>query len=571
MEIDSLVWYKQTLESSQWYKGKISSISDLSNNNVNHNNKSKENKTEFLIFLQDEKTGHSLPSHKTITITSTKTDDEYDLVKLRNTIDEVSADSVNDLVFLNYLHEPAILWSLKSRFSRDLIYTNTGPILIALNPFKNLSMYSHHKVESYRLAGENGIETASAMSPHVFKVADAAYRSMINNINDRGSGSHKAGNKSIDQSILVSGESGAGKTETTKFIMRYLADITTVSSSLSSSSTVSSSSLSPATPLSPIPQQHGVEHLVLQSNPILESFGNARTLRNDNSSRFGKFIEINFTSKSSSSSLSSCSGSSSSLKMIISGATIRTYLLEKVRLVYQNNGERNYHCFYEFLSGLSSSDLSSLGLTSKMEDYQYLNQSGCFKRQDGVNDKEQYSLVRQAMNDLEFSEEEQSFVIAVVAAVLHLGNISFRILEERSSSAGSTGQECTIADHCLHAANSVCSLLHLDITDLRKALCEKEITTRDETIIKRLEIAEADYSRDALAKTIYGALFDWLVMRVNQAILRKRSSSSLSSTSSSPSSVTAAPSKIHGVSSGKSGCCCFFFVLFCLSLVVSYL
>ena len=492
MEIDSEVWVQPTADGC-WVKAKISSVELTAPTSAGHV------QARFELLYQDD---NGTLTGKSVTITTSPTSDhptdgasskvvasEYELVKLRNHIDEKSSVAIDDLVVLSYLHEPAILWSLKNRFQKDVIYTNTGPILIAINPFKNLSMYSKEKVEIYRQAGEAGTESANEMKPHVFKVADGAYRNMLTAIAMKGK---------ADQSILVSGESGAGKTETTKFIMRYLADVTKVTNEVQHGG-----------------HDQGIEHLVLQSNPILESFGNARTLRNDNSSRFGKFIEINFasadTSKKQHGKHTTIDEPPKSLR--IDGATIRTYLLEKVRLVFQSEGERNYHCFYELLEGSSQDDRDSLGLT-KINDYKYLNQSGCVKRLDGVNDMEQYGLLTAAMKDMGFSADEGRFVINVLASVLHLGNLEFADNQDEAHS-------CSISSKTSKHANYVCQLLCLELDSLERSLCEKEIVTRDEVIKKKLSATDADYARDALAKTLYGALFDWLVYRVNDSIQTK--------------------------------------------------
>lgn len=469
-----MVWAKASTD-DDWVKAKVEKVEETIVNK----------QKGFAIGVLFQDSSGQLNGQRGIINTNfvDQSSSEFELIKLRNQNDEVSSENVDDLVVLSYLHEPAILWSIYQRFRHDIIYTNTGPILLAINPFKNLSMYSMEKVAAYRHAGEGGIDKANSMKPHVFKVADGAYRNMSRCIFET--------RTKADQAILVSGESGAGKTETTKFIMRYLADITKDSSASHNAD-----------------NQFGVEHLVLQSNPILESFGNARTLRNDNSSRFGKFIEINFAADNSGKELLS-----------IQKATIRTYLLEKVRLVHQSDGERNYHCFYEYLLGSPLEEREKRGLT-RIEDYKYLTKSRCIARKDGVDDEIQHKEVVTALQDLEFTESEQSFIADIVAAVLHIGNIMFcRDMDV----ANVTGEECRVDGASLYHAEQICSLLKVDLSSLQKALCEKEIFTREGVIIKKLSIAEADSARDSLSKTVYGALFDWLVFKVNHSIQSRSS------------------------------------------------
>jgi len=519
MEVDSLVWVKLSNETLSWTKAKVSSITPQSSS-----------KNTFTLQLQTDAGGLS---GKEVNITSALVDQsstEYEIIKLRNQSDEISADHVDDLISLNYLNEPAIVWALQKRYEKKIIYTNTGPILLAINPFENLAVYSPDKVHGYRKAGEQGAAVMKLLPPHVFKVADTAYRNMCMALSSKN-------NTKVNQSILVSGESGAGKTETTKFIMRYLADITTTTSLLPSAND----------------QKQGVEYLVLQSNPILESFGNARTLRNDNSSRFGKFLEINFAVQQL---------GNIDVSPVIIGATIKTYLLEKVRLVYQNAQERNYHCFYEFLAGFSPQDRDLRGLSGRPEDYMYVNQSGCVVRYDNVDDEAQYRLVMQAFQDLEFTEAEIELIKSIVATILHLGNIQF--VENDNVQNGTQEQGCSISAMSKMHASYVCSLLSLDFTALQQTLCSKEILTRDELIIKQLSITEAESTRDSLAKTVYSALFDWLVYRINHAIHCK----SLALTAAAAS--TNAPSKSNTMrssmrpgmrSSIKPGCCAFIGVL----------
>jgi myosin-5 len=276
------------------------------------------------------------------------------------------------------------------------------------------------------------------------------------------------------------------KTETTKFIMRYLADSTMKIDKIADADEADKS----------------IERRVLLCNPILESFGNAKTLRNDNSSRFGKFIEINFARSPVDHVFRIC------------GATIRTYLLEKVRLVHQTEGERNYHCFYELINGCDDSKMAELGLDSVWH-FNYTNQSSVDVRHDGVDDAAQYTALLSALDVLGFSEFEKNNILKVVAAVLHLGNLEFSVKESK------TGEDdgSMLADACLFHADHCCELLGIEKDLLQKALCEKVIRTPEKLFEKMLSVDEAEQSRDALAKSVYGSLFDWLVTRVNEAII----------------------------------------------------
>jgi myosin-5 len=299
-----------------------------------------------------------------------------------------SAKSVDDLISLQFLHEPAILHVLQNRFDSGVIYTNTGPILIAVNPFRRLPLYSDACLRRYQHAGvskAHGIST-TPLAPHVYAVADRAYRLMAQR--------DLPANILKDQSMLVSGESGAGKTETTKIIMGYLASTTKLPGSDQNAEEEGKES---------------IQQQVLRSNPILEAFGNARTVRNDNSSRFGKFIKIQFNRNA-----------------YLIGASIQTYLLEKVRLVHQAEHERNYHIFYQLSSGSTLRQQQAWELDSfELGDWSYINQSGTFDRRDGVRDDAEYGKMVQAMRAMGFAEKELDDILAVVVAIMHIGNIWF--------------------------------------------------------------------------------------------------------------------------------------------------
>uniref|UniRef100_A0A8C1QKK6 Myosin VAb n=1 Tax=Cyprinus carpio TaxID=7962 RepID=A0A8C1QKK6_CYPCA len=352
----------------------------------------------------------------------------------------------NDLTALSYLHEPAVLHNLRVRFTDSkLIYTYCGIILVAINPYESLPIYGSDIINAY--SGQN----MGDMDPHIFAVSEEAYKQMARD--------------EKNQSIIVSGESGAGKTVSAKYAMRYFA-------------TVSGSSA-----------EARVEEKVLASSPIMEAIGNAKTTRNDNSSRFGKYIEIGFDRKHH-----------------IIGANMRTYLLEKSRVVFQACEERNYHIFYQLCACAHLPQFEPLKLGSA-DDFPYTNQ-GRSPVIEGVNDLKEMEATRKAFSLLGITEAHQMGLFQILSAILHLGNVE---LKERGSSS------CCTSDESGHLG-VFCDLTEVSYESMAHWLCHKKLKTATETLNKPVTQLEAINGRDALAKHIYAKLFSWIVGQVNKAL-----------------------------------------------------
>ncbi|TKS73568.1 Unconventional myosin-Vc [Collichthys lucidus] len=351
----------------------------------------------------------------------------------------------NDLTALSYLHEPAVLHNLKVRFVESrIIYTYCGIILVAVNPYKQLHIYGDAIIHAY--SGQN----MGDMDPHIFAVAEEAYKQMARN--------HK------NQSIIVSGESGAGKTVSARYAMRYFAVV-----SKSGSKT-------------------RVEDKVLASNPVTEAIGNAKTTRNDNSSRFGKYTEISFDKR-----------------YRIIGANMRTYLLEKSRVVFQADNERNYHIFYQLCSCAHLPEFKNLRLLSA-DKFQYTCMGGEITIE-GVDDEKDMEETRRTFSLLGLNEDFQLDVFKVLAAVLHLGNVEIRNSGDKSSLPPS--------DPHLQV---FCELLDVSLEELVRWLCHRRIVLVAETVVKPVPKKRAVNARDALAKQIYAHLFDCIINRINRAL-----------------------------------------------------
>ncbi|XP_013927339.1 PREDICTED: myosin-10-like isoform X2 [Thamnophis sirtalis] len=369
---------------------------------------------------------------------------------------------VEDMAELTCLNEASVLHNLKDRYYSGLIYTYSGLFCVVINPYKNLPIYTEQIVEMYR--GKKRHE----MPPHIYAISETAYRSMLQ---DR-----------EDQSILCTGESGAGKTENTKKVIQYLAHVASSHKARKDHNAPTSS-----------PASYGeLEHQLLQANPILEAFGNAKTVKNDNSSRFGKFIRINFD-----------------VAGYIVGANIETYLLEKSRAIRQAKDERTFHVFYQLLVGAGEHTRGEL-LLEPFNQYRFL--SNGYLPIPGQQDKEIFHETMESMRIMGFSHEEIHCMLRMVSAVLQFGNVVFR--KERNT------DQASMPDNT--AAQKLCHLLGMNVTEFTRAILTPRIKVGRDYVQKAQTKEQADFAVEALAKATYERLFRWLVHRINRALDRTK-------------------------------------------------
>ncbi|XP_068551393.1 unconventional myosin-Ie isoform X1 [Anas acuta] len=360
----------------------------------------------------------------------------------------VKHSGVDDMVLLSKISEDSIVENLKKRYMDDYIFTYIGSVLISVNPFKQMPYFGEKEIEMYQGAAQY------ENPPHIYALADSMYRNMII---DR-----------ENQCVIISGESGAGKTVAAKYIMSYVSKISGGG-----------------------PKVQHVKDIILQSNPLLEAFGNAKTVRNNNSSRFGKYFEIQFSPGGEP-----------------DGGKISNFLLEKSRVVMRNPGERSFHIFYQLIEGASSEQKSSLGITT-MDYYYYLSLSGSYKVDD-INDKSDFQETLHAMSVIGIFAEEQALVLQIVAGILHLGNISFK---EVGNYAGVESEEFLAFP---------AFLLGINQDRLKEKLTSRQMDSKwggkSESINVTLNVEQACYTRDALAKALHARVFDYLVDSINKAM-----------------------------------------------------
>uniref|UniRef100_A0A3B4EEQ8 Myosin heavy chain 7 n=1 Tax=Pygocentrus nattereri TaxID=42514 RepID=A0A3B4EEQ8_PYGNA len=366
-------------------------------------------------------------------------------------------DKIEDMAMFTFLHEPAVLFNLKERYAAWMIYTYSGLFCVTVNPYKWLPVYNQEVVVAYR--GKKRTEAP----PHIFSISDNAYQYMLS---DR-----------ENQSVLITGESGAGKTVNTKRVIQYFASIAATSGKKDLA----------------MEKKGTLEDQIIQCNPALEAFGNAKTIRNDNSSRFGKFIRIHF-------------GVSGKL----ASADIETYLLEKSRVTFQLKAERDYHIFYQILSQRKPELLEMLLITNNPYDYAYISQGET--QVASINDADELIATDEAFDVLGFTQEEKNGIYKLIGAIMHFGNMKFK-QKQREEQAEADGTE---------DADKVAYLMGLNSADLIKGLCHPRVKVGNEWVTKGQNVQQVYYAVGALSKSVYEKMFLWMVVRINQSLDTKQ-------------------------------------------------
>uniref|UniRef100_A0A3P9LN97 Myosin heavy chain, fast skeletal muscle-like n=1 Tax=Oryzias latipes TaxID=8090 RepID=A0A3P9LN97_ORYLA len=367
-------------------------------------------------------------------------------------------DKIEDMAMMTHLNEPCVLFNLKDRFASWMIYTYSGLFCVVVNPYKWLPVYDSVVVAAYR--GKKRIEAP----PHIFSISDNAYQFMLT---DR-----------ENQSILITGESGAGKTVNTKRVIQYFATIAALGGKKEQSSGK---------------MQGSLEDQIVAANPLLEAYGNAKTVRNDNSSRFGKFIRIHF-------------GSSGKL----ASADIETYLLEKSRVTFQLSAERSYHIFYQLMTGHKPELLEALLITTNPYDYPMISMGEITVK--SINDVEEFIATDTAIDILGFTGDEKINIYKLTGAVMHHGNMKFK-QKQREEQAEPDGTE---------VADKIAYLMGLNSADMLKAVCYPRVKVGNEMVTKGQTVPQVHNSVMALCKSVYEKMFLWMVLRINEMLDTKQ-------------------------------------------------
>ncbi|XP_063072732.1 myosin heavy chain, fast skeletal muscle [Engraulis encrasicolus] len=369
-------------------------------------------------------------------------------------------DKIEDMAMMTHLHEPSVLYNLKERFAAWMIYTYSGLFCVTVNPYKWLPVYDQVVVNGYR--GKKRIEAP----PHIFSISDNAYQFMLQ---DR-----------ENQSVLITGESGAGKTVNTKRVIQYFA-------------TIAVSGGKKEAPATAGKIQGSLEDQIIAANPLLEAYGNAKTVRNDNSSRFGKFIRIHF-------------GQTGKL----ASADIETYLLEKSRVTFQLSAERSYHIFYQLMTGHKPELIEALLITQNPYDFPMISQGEITVK--SIDDVEEFIATDTAIDILGFNAEEKIGIYKLTGAVMHHGNMHFK-QKQREEQAEPDGTE---------VADKIAYLMGLNSADMLKALCYPRVKVGNEFVTKGQTVPQVNNSVSALCKSVYEKMFLWMVIRINEMLDTKQ-------------------------------------------------
>ncbi|XP_061588845.1 myosin-7 [Cololabis saira] len=365
-------------------------------------------------------------------------------------------DKIEDMAMFTFLHEPAVLFNLKERYAAWMIYTYSGLFCVTVNPYKWLPVYNQEVVVAYR--GKKRSEAP----PHIFSISDNAYQYMLA---DR-----------ENQSILITGESGAGKTVNTKRVIQYFASIAAGGGKKDGSD-----------------KKGTLEDQIIQCNPALEAFGNAKTIRNDNSSRFGKFIRIHFAASGK-----------------LASADIETYLLEKSRVTFQLKAERDYHIFYQILSQKKPELLEMLLITNNPYDYAFISQGETTVT--SIDDSDELMATDEAFDVLGFTQEEKNGIYKLIGAIMHYGNMKFKN-KQREEQAEADGTEAT---------DKAAYLMGLNSADVIKGLCHPRVKVGNEWVTKGQNVQQVYYAIGALSKSVYEKMFLWMVIKINQTLDTKQ-------------------------------------------------